>query len=137
MSVAAGVATDAAGNPSAGPVAASQAFDTAAPTVTISDVLDNVAPVTGSVANGGTTDDNSPTLVLTFSEVFGAGATVEIFRDGSSIGLATPSGSTTANFIDTTTPTDGTYTYTARMTDAAGNVSLPSNAYTVTIDAVP
>jgi len=129
-------ATDSAGNTgSAG--TSSVAIDRSIPTVTISDVLDNVAPSTGSVPNGGTTDDKSPTLVLTFSEVFGAGASVQVFRDGSSIGFATPSGSTTANFTDTTAPADGAYAYTAQMTDAAGNVGGFSGAYAVTIDTTP
>ncbi len=105
--------------------------------MTIADVLDNVAPVSGSVASGGTTDDNSPTLVLNFSEVFGTGATVEVFRNAASIGFATVSDSTTANYTDAGAPADGTYLYTARMTDAAGNVGALSSAYTVIIDAIP
>ncbi|MEB2351327.1 MAG: Ig-like domain-containing protein, partial [Burkholderiaceae bacterium] len=137
VSVPAGAATDLSSNASVGPVSVLQAFDTDVPTVTISQILDDVAPVIGPVANGGTTDDNSPTLVLTFSELFTAGAQVEIFRNTSSIGFATPSNTLTANFIDTTTPADGTYTYTARMTDAVGHPGSLSGGFTITIDAVP
>ncbi|GMV01607.1 MAG: hypothetical protein AMXMBFR52_12630 [Burkholderiales bacterium] len=137
VTVAAGVATDLSDNASIGPVSVLQAFDTDVPSVTISQVLDNVAPVTGPVANGGTTDDNSPTLVLTFSELFTAGATVEIFRDATSLGFAIPNNTLTANFTDLTAPVDGTYTYTARMTDAVGHLGLSSSGFTITIDAIP
>ncbi|MCO5106902.1 MAG: Ig-like domain-containing protein [Burkholderiaceae bacterium] len=136
VSVAAGTANDLPGNPSVGPVSTSQAFDTAAPTVTISQILDDVPPPGVPVANGGTTDDNSPTLVLTFSELFTTGGKLEIFRDGSSIGFATPNNSTTVNFTDTTTPADGAHAYTAQMTDAAGNVGSLSDPYTVTITTI-
>jgi len=137
VSVAAGVATDLNGNANVGPVSASQAFDTAAPTVTISQILDNVPPPDTSVPNNGTTDDNSPTLVLTFSELFAVGAQVEVFRSGTSIGFATPNNTLGASFTDTTAPVDGTYAYTARMTDAAGNIGALSAAFTITIDATP
>jgi len=137
VSVPAGAATDLSDNASVGPVSVLQAFDTDVPTVTISQILDDVAPVIGPVANGGTTDDNSPTLVLTFSELFTVGATVEVFRDATSIGFATPNNTLTANLTDLTTPVDGTYKYTARMTDAVGHLGPASSGFTITIDAIP
>ncbi|MCZ7559975.1 MAG: Ig-like domain-containing protein [Burkholderiaceae bacterium] len=136
VSVAAGAAADLSGNPSVGPVSTSQPFDTAVPTVTISQILDDVPPPGVPVAPNGTTDDNSPTLVLTLSELFTTGAQVEVFRNGGSVGLASPSGTTTVNFTDTV-PSDSTYTYTARMTDAAGNIGGLSAPFTITIDTTP
>ncbi len=128
---------DAAGNQGAASSGYSITVDTASPTVTISNVLDDAPPVTGPVANGGTTDDNSPTLVLTFSELFTTGGKLEVFRDGLSIGFANPAiNSTTVEFPDTTTPADGTHTYRAQMTDAAGNVGSLSDPYTVTITTI-
>jgi len=127
---------DVAGNQGTVSSSYSITVDTASPTVTISNVLDDAPPLAESVANGGTTDDHSPTLVLTFGELFTTGGKLEIFRDGLSIGLATPNDSTTVNFTDTTAPADGTYTYTARMTDAAGNLGI-SDQYTVIIQTTP
>ncbi|MCZ2415580.1 MAG: Ig-like domain-containing protein [Burkholderiales bacterium] len=138
VSVAAGAAADLSGNPSVEPVSASQSYDTAAPTVTISQILDDVPPPGVPVTPPDyMTDDNSPTLVLTFSELFTTDAQVEVFRDGTSIGFATPNDTLGANFTDTTTPADGTYAYTARMTDAAGNVGTLSAAFTIMIDTTP
>ena len=69
--------------------------------------------------------------------MFTTDAQVEVFRDGTSIGFATPNDTLGANFTDTTTPADGTYAYTARMTDAAGNVGTLSAAFTIMIDTTP
>ena len=96
--------TDLVGNASATSGALALTIDRSAPTVTIADVLDNVAPVSGSVASGGTTDDNSPTLVLNFSEVFGAGASVEVRRDAVSIGFDDCRGRPRPHFTDTDSP---------------------------------
>jgi len=136
VSVAAGAATDLAGNPNTAASAEPQPFDTAVPVVTIADVIDDFGADTGSIPSGGTTDDNTPTLVLNFSELFDAGASVEIFRDGSLIGTLTPTGTNNAEFTDAPLA-DDTYQYTARMTDAAGNVGSLSLVYQVTIDTTP
>jgi hypothetical protein len=110
-------------------------IDTVAPGApTITDILDDVGPIIGSVANGGTTDDDTPTLVLNFSELFGAGASLEVFLNGVGIaGTITPIDADTVRFTGSDPLTDGLYTYTARMTDAAGNVGSLSGPYSIAI----
>jgi hypothetical protein len=56
----------------------------------------------------------------------------DVLRDGALIGTATSTG-----YTDTTVSPSTTYTYTVRARDAAGNVSSPSNAATVTTGVAP
>ncbi|MBA4466939.1 hypothetical protein FHK98_16635, partial [Cylindrospermopsis raciborskii CS-506_A] len=103
--------------------------DTTAPSApTITGFTDDVAPVTG-VINTSSTNDLTPTLNITAE----AGSTVEVFRDGVFVGNATAN----APSIYTLTPpalTPGTYSFTARATDAAGNTSGSSAAFSLTLD---
>jgi len=106
---------------------------------TIAVVIDNTAPVapviTGFADNSGSgsdslTNDQTPTLTITAE----AGATVEVFRDGVSVGLATESATPgTYTFISSSLG-DGTYGFTATATDAAANTSASSADFDVTID---
>ncbi|WP_439487428.1 putative Ig domain-containing protein, partial [Algoriphagus sp.] len=75
------------------------------------------------------TADNTPTFAGTAE----ANATVEVFGDGSSLGTTTADGSGYWDFTSALM-VDGTYAITATATDAAGNVSLPSAALSITID---
>ena len=138
VEVPAAAATDLAGNPSVGPVSAAQAFDTAAPTIDITQIFD----LTGVIDNLETldevegpvivTNDSTPTLTLDFNELFA----VDILRNGSVIDTLAPAAAGPVDYDDTDTLTDnGSYTYTARMTDAAGNVGT-SAAYTIVFETI-
>ena len=101
--------------------------------MTISAVLDDFGDFTGDIGDGGSTDDQTPTLTLTFGEIFGSGHTVEILREGSLITTLSPTDSTSASFEDALPAVDGAkYEYSARMIDAAGNVG-ESDSYTITL----
>ena len=122
---------DLAGNAQLPPASMIQfTLDTTPPAVpVITGVVDDVLPVTGTVANGGRTNDPTPTV----QGVAEPGSTVVVLVNG------TQRGTVTANFSGTwtlTLPTlaDGTYAITARATDAVGNTSALSAAYTITID---
>ncbi|CAH0306341.1 Ig-like domain-containing protein [Roseomonas sp. CECT 9278] len=130
-------ATDTAGNVSA----ASAALE-----VTI-DRTDPVAPTVdldaGSDSGRSVTDDvtNAATLVLTGTAE--AGSTVEVFRDGTSIGFATADEDglwsfedTGGSLLDSEVP-EGEYDYSAVATDLAGNESPPSVIQAVTVDRTP
>jgi chitodextrinase len=56
----------------------------------------------------------------------------DVFRDGAQI-----ASTTAASFTDTTFAPGTTYVYVVRARDAAGNVSLPSDAVTVTTPGAP
>jgi hypothetical protein len=126
-------ATDAAGNASAPSAAYAVTIDTAAPasTVVIASVTDDVAPVTGNVANGGTTNDTIPVIVGTGAE---ANSTVSIFDNGTLLGTTTANGAGAWTFTPAAALAQGAHSFTATSTDAAGNASTPSGAYAVTID---
>ena len=127
-------ATDAAGNQSGSSTAFHVTIDTAPPAApSIATVADNVLPVTGTVADNGTSNDTTLTLAGTAE----AGSTVTIYdTDGTTVlgsGVATGGAFT----ITTSALSQGSHTLTAKVTDAAGNQSGSSTAFHVTIDTAP
>ena len=98
----------------------------------ISTVTDNVSPVTGTVASGGTTNDT----VLVLAGTAEANSTVTVRNGGTSLGTVTADGSGAWSFTTATLTNGTTYTFDATATDAAGNVSSASANYTVTVDTV-
>ena len=126
---------DGAGNRGAISSNYSISVDTSAPTQTtvITTVLDNVAPGLGTVANGGTTNDTTPELQGTISTVLGLGEVVAVYRDGVKVGTATVT-NTTWTYVDSSLASGSSYTYTARVEDAAGNTGNSSSNYNVTIE---
>ena len=115
-------ATDAAGNQSAASTAFHVTIDTVAPLApVIVSVTDDVAPVTGAVADNGSSND--PTL--TIGGTAEAGSTVTVYdTDGTTVlgtGVATGGVFT----ITTSVLGEGYDTLTATASDAAGNQRLP------------
>ncbi|MEK8082447.1 Ig-like domain-containing protein, partial [Pseudomonas sp. XK-1] len=126
---------DAAGNRGAISTSYTITLDTSAPTqtVAITTLLDNVDPVSGAVANGGTTNDSQPELQGTLSGALAGNEVVAVYRDGAKIGTASVNG-TGWTFTDTTgLVNNASYSYTARVEDAAGNTGTPSSAYSITL----
>ncbi|EEJ6338117.1 BapA prefix-like domain-containing protein [Salmonella enterica] len=124
------IAVDAAGN--ASPVSDSVNFvvDTTPPlTPVITSVSDDQAPGFGTIANGQSTNDPTPT----FSGTAEAGATITLYENDTVIGTTTaqPDG---AWSVSTSTLASGTHVLTAVATDAAGNSSPNSTAFTLTVD---
>lgn len=124
------IAVDAAGN--ASPVSDSVNFvvDTTPPlTPVITSVSDDQAPGLGTIANGQNTNDPTPT----FSGTAEAGATITLYENSTVIGTTTaqPDG---AWSVSTSTLASGTHVITAVATDAAGNSSPNSTAFTLTVD---
>ncbi len=126
---------DAAGNQGATSNAFDIGIDTNGPTVgtSITGVNDDVAPVTGDVANNGYTNDTTPELQGTITSALGLGEVVAVYRDGVKVGEATVSG-TTWSYTDGGLVDGEDYTYTARVEDSAGNPGGDSNSYTINVD---
>lgn len=124
-------ATDAAGNE--GPSAAfSLTVDTQAPSApVISFVTDDVAPNSGSLSNGQSTNDTRPTLTGTAE----ANSTVSIFDGTTLLGTVQADGTGAWTFTPATALGNGSHTFNVTATDAAGNVS-PGAAFTVVVDTV-
>ena len=125
--------TDAAGNQGAASTAFHFTIDTSAPAAPlIGTVTDDVAPVTGSVADNGVTNDTTLTITGTAE----AGSTVTIYdTDGTTVvGSGVAAGGSYS--ITTSALGSGSHTLTAKATDAAGNQGAASTAFHVTIDTL-
>ncbi|MCF3195978.1 Ig-like domain-containing protein, partial [Pseudomonas bubulae] len=93
-------------------------------------ITDNVGQVTGPIADGGTTDDTTPTLSGGGQT---PGDTVTIIDNGEPLAtvIVAPDGTWTY----TPPPlNDGEHPFTLVVTDPAGNASAPSDPYTITVD---
>jgi Ca2+-binding RTX toxin-like protein/cytoskeletal protein CcmA (bactofilin family) len=124
-------ATDAAGNLSVASSAYTLTIDTTAPGAPlIKAVSDNVGQTQGTVSNVGSTDDNTPTLTGTAE----ANSIVTIYDGNTLLGTATADGNGNWTFT-TAALSDGDHIFTAAATDAAGNLSVVSSAYDVTINS--
>ncbi len=111
-------ATDVAGNRSAASTA-----------VTIT--LDSTAPDAPSITTAATTVMDATFTIAGTAE---AGATVQLFRGGNSLGTATVTGTSWSREV---TLVNGANEITARATDVAGNRSAASTAVTITLDTTP
>jgi hypothetical protein len=91
---------------------------------------DDKGSIQGEIKNGDTTDDDTPTLYGTISAPLNGTEEVHVFRNGVDIGKATVAASGTDWTIDDGGLSGGTYTYVAKVVDAAGNTSADSNSLT-------
>ena len=123
-------ATDPAGNESPRSEPFSLVVDTTAGEAVITGIADDVGPVTGNVANGGSTNDNAPTLSGTAQ----AGSSVAIYDGSRLMGTVTASDTGTWSFTPTTVLAEGQHIFTAVATDSAGNVTPVSGSYIVVVD---
>ncbi|MCU6192594.1 BapA/Bap/LapF family large adhesin [Enterobacter sichuanensis] len=127
-------ATDAAGNVSPTSSGFTLVVDTTPPNApVISQAIDDVGSITGALSSGQTTDDTVPRLVGT-SEPF---ATVNIYEGATLVGTGTADASGSWSILLNTTLATGAHSFTARATDAAGNTSVPSATFSLTIDTTP
>lgn len=97
---------------------------------TIGAVTDDVAPFTGPLTSGDTTNDTRPTLSGTGT----AGETITLYEGDTVLGSVVigPTGNWS---ITPTAPLDnGEHILTITTTDAAGNESAPSAGFTVVVD---
>lgn len=130
------IATDAAGNPSGSSNSISFTVNTVPLTLPqVTDIQDNVGVITGSVSNGGVTDDNTPT----FSGTGTPGSTVLVYVDGLPIAVAVATvGANGTWSVDVPLGVvNGPHTITFGTQDAAGN-SLPAgNPIVLNLDTSP
>ncbi|HDC4523346.1 TPA: BapA prefix-like domain-containing protein [Enterobacter kobei] len=128
------IVTDAAGNVSPASPGFTLVVDTTAPNApVISQAIDDVGSITGPITSGQTTDDTVPRLVGT-SEPF---ATVNIYEGTTLVGTGTADGTGNWSILLNTTLTTGAHSFTAQATDAAGNTSVSSASFSLTIDTTP
>jgi len=97
----------------------------------IDDVFDNVGPNQGSIGDGDTTDDTTPTLIGSGAE---PGDTVIIIDNGVEIGTAVVGADGKWEFTPDPALPEGTHDIVVVIKDPAGNESLPSDPHTIIID---
>ncbi len=125
-------ATDAAGNVS-NTASFGVNIDSVAPNPpVIVTVLDNTAPVLGPITNGQATNETRPSLSGTAE----ANAIIKVYSDGNLIGTTVANGSGAWTLTPLTPLGNGSHTFTVTATDAAGNVSNPSNGFSLTVDTI-
>lgn len=125
-------ATDAAGNVS-NAASFGVNIDSVAPNPpVIVTVLDNTAPVLGPITNGQATNETRPSLSGTAE----ANAIIKVYSDGNLIGTTIANGSGAWSLTPVAALGNGDHTLTVTATDAAGNVSNPSNGFSLTVDTV-
>jgi hypothetical protein len=112
----------------------------------ITGFADDVGLIQGQVANGGTTDDPTPTISGVLSRALAPGETLRIFNGTTFLGNATVNNilslvtpdrlqANTWSFTPTFAATAGTnYSITARVADTAGNLGTASAARTFRLD---
>ncbi|HEY9629647.1 MAG TPA: Ig-like domain-containing protein [Coleofasciculaceae cyanobacterium] len=104
-------------------------IDTIAPNAPI---VTSISADTGSSTTDGTTSDHT----LRINGTAEANTSVDVFRGGSKIGTASVdgAGNWSYDYTGTILP-DGSYVFTAKALDLAGNTGLESATFNVTIDS--
>ncbi|GJD93595.1 Ig-like domain-containing protein [Methylobacterium iners] len=121
-------ATDAVGNRGVASAALTVVVDATPPAVpTVTGFADE-----SGLAGDGLTSDTTPTLTGTAE----ANAAVTILRNGIAIGAVTANGTGNWSYASPALA-DGSYSFTAQATDAAGNTSVVSVPLVVTVDTTP
>ncbi|MGQ5720425.1 Ig-like domain-containing protein [Pseudochrobactrum asaccharolyticum] len=127
-------ATDAAGNVSGSSKAFAITVDTTAPDAPrFTSGYDAVGPITGEFTDGSFINDNRPRLSGAGAE---ANSKVHIYQNGTLVATVTADAGGQWNWKTPTALADGNYSFTAKVEDAAGNVSAASEAFTITVDTV-
>ncbi|MFH7803765.1 Ig-like domain-containing protein, partial [Enterobacter cloacae] len=106
-------------------------IDTDAPVKpTIDAALDDVGSVQGTLANGGSTDDPTPTL----SGKAEPGSTVKIYDQNGLLGEVTAKADGTWSFSPVAKLPEGEHRFHVTATDKAGNTSADSDDFVLTLD---
>ena len=126
-------ATDSAGNTSPASNGFTLTVDSVSPNAPlITQVTDDVGPLTGNLNNGQATNDARPTLSGTAE----ANSTVKIYDNGTLIDTVSADGGGAWIFTPGTALSNGNHTLTVTATDAAGNVSSTSAGFNIVVDTV-
>ncbi|MGE8032330.1 Ig-like domain-containing protein [Enterobacter mori] len=106
-------------------------IDTDAPVKpTIDAALDDVGTVQGTLSNGSSTDDPTPTL----SGKAEAGSTVKIYDQNGLLGEVTAKADGTWSFSPTAKLPEGEHRFHVTATDKAGNTSAASDDFVLNLD---
>ena len=124
---------DAAGNVDSHSASQAIVIDMAAPArPTISSIVDNVSPLTGSLPVGGSTNDKT----LQLSGTGEANTTIKVFDEGVLLASNVVVGLDGLWSFTTTALSEGQHSFAVTDTDLAGNVSPLSSVFNVNVDTI-
>lgn len=103
--------------------------------ISIDSVSDDAGDLIGTVENGGSTDDTTPTLTGTLGAALGAGQTVEIYNGGVKIGDAVVNG-TSWSFTPSPALAEDSYSFSTAIVEG-GLALVESDPYALGITAAP
>ncbi len=110
-------------------------IDSIAPTAvpTVTNLIDDFF---GGIADGAFTSDSTPTLVGTLNTAPDAGDVLQVLRNGSPVGTATVTG-TNWSYTEPVALSVGSYAWTLRVVDAAGNAGATAQRSVNLIGPLP
>ena len=107
-------------------------------TATITAVADNVGLVQGNLATAVISDDNTPTISGSLSAALSTGESLRIYNGSTLLGNATVNNTAkTWTFTPTALVNNSSYSISARVADAAGNLGSPSASFAFSLDTNP
>jgi len=107
-------------------------------TATITAVADNVGLVQGNLAPAAISDDSTPTISGSLSAALSTGESLRIFNGSTLLGIASVNNTAkTWSFTPTALVNNGSYSISARVADAAGNLGSPSASFAFSLDTNP
>jgi GH18 family chitinase len=107
-------------------------------TATITAVADNVGLVQGNLAPAAISDDSTPTFSGSLSAALSTGESLRIFNGSTLLGNASVNNTAkTWTFTPTALANNGSYSISARVADAAGNLGSPSASFAFSLDTNP
>ncbi|MGC1443485.1 MAG: Ig-like domain-containing protein [Burkholderiaceae bacterium] len=102
--------------------------------VSIADLIDDSGPIDMSIANGGSTIDTSPTVVLDLDLVLDTGDTLVLYDNGDPLLTLGGDAETTFELAELA---PGAYSLTAQVYDVAQNPGLLSDPFTFVVNPAP
>lgn len=107
-------------------------------TATITAVADNVGLVQGNLATAVISDDSTPTISGSLSAALSTGESLRIYNGSTLLGNATVNNTAkTWTFTPTALVNNSSYSISARVADAAGNLGSPSASFAFSLDINP
>lgn len=102
--------------------------------LTITGAIDDVGVIQGPLSNGASTDDTTPTLTGNGGV---AGDRISIYDGTALLGTTVVQAGGSWSFTPSSPLLNSVHSFTVKATDAAGNTSVASNAFVLTVNTTP
>ena len=115
-------------------------LDTTPPTTSaaITGAIDNLGLLQGTLPSAATTDDTTPTLTGTLSAALASGESLRVWNGSTLLGNAVVNNTArTWSYTPNPALTNGSFSFSVAVTDAAGNLAAASSTFSLAIDTTP